>query len=52
MGMKLGSLFLLLLIVVLLFGTKRLRHVGEDLAEAIKSFKKGLKEENRHEEDL
>jgi sec-independent protein translocase protein TatA len=30
---------------VLLFGTKKLRNVGSDLGSAIKSFRKGLQEE-------
>ncbi|MBD8526628.1 Sec-independent protein translocase subunit TatA [Pseudomarimonas arenosa] len=33
-----------LLVVVLLFGTKKLRNVGGDLGAAIRSFKKGLAE--------
>lgn len=31
-----------LVIVVLVFGTKRLKNVGQDLGEAIKGFKKGV----------
>lgn len=38
------SLILILLIVVLLFGTKRMRHLGSDLGEALKGFKKGMGE--------
>ncbi len=49
MGIKLSSLLLILVIVVLLFGTKRLRHIGGDLAEAIKSFRKGLNDKDKHE---
>lgn len=33
------------LIVVLLFGTKKLRNAGSDLGSAIKSFRKGLQDE-------
>jgi len=33
-----------LLIVVLIFGTKKLRNMGKDLGEGIHEFKKGLKE--------
>lgn len=47
MGIKLGSLVVILLIVVLLFGTNRLRNVGEDLAAALKSFRKGMKEDDK-----
>ena len=35
---------IVLLVVVLLFGTKKLRNVGGDLGSAIKSFRKGLNE--------
>jgi sec-independent protein translocase protein TatA len=34
-GFSLGSLILILVIVVLLFGTKRLRTMGEDLGAAL-----------------
>jgi sec-independent protein translocase protein TatA len=33
-----------LLIVVLIFGTKKLRNIGQDLGGAIKGFKDGIKE--------
>jgi len=33
---------IVLLVVVLLFGTKKLRNLGGDLGEAVKGFKKGL----------
>ena len=36
---------IVLVVVVLLFGTKKLRNVGGDLGSAIKSFRKGLQEE-------
>lgn len=45
-GISMGSLLLILIIVLLLFGTKRLRHIGEDLGAALKSFRKGLKDNN------
>lgn len=34
----------LLVIIALVFGTKKLRNVGEDLGAAIKSFKKGMQD--------
>ncbi|WP_022953738.1 twin-arginine translocase TatA/TatE family subunit [Leucothrix mucor] len=37
-----GSLVLILVIVLVLFGTKRLRDAGGDLGGAIKNFKKSL----------
>ncbi len=38
------SLLLILVIVILLFGTKRLQSIGEDLGKALKGFKKGMRE--------
>lgn len=41
------SLLLILLIVVLLFGTKKLRNIGSDLGGAIRSFRKASKDEKK-----
>ena len=35
---------IVLVIVLLIFGTKKLRNVGQDLGGAVKGFKDGLKE--------
>jgi sec-independent protein translocase protein TatA len=35
---------IVLVIVVLVFGTKKLRNIGEDLGSAVKGFKEGMKE--------
>ncbi len=35
-------LLLILLIVVLIFGTKKLRNIGTDLGGAVKGFKEGM----------
>ncbi|MDX1345660.1 MAG: twin-arginine translocase TatA/TatE family subunit [Sedimenticolaceae bacterium] len=43
-GISIWSLILILVIVLLLFGTKRLRNVGSDLGGAIKGFRKAMKE--------
>ena len=37
-----GSLLLTFLVVVVLFGTKKLRTIGEDLGHAVRSFRKAL----------
>jgi sec-independent protein translocase protein TatA len=34
---------IVLLVVVLIFGTKKLRNVGEDLGGAVRGFKEGMK---------
>lgn len=41
-GISPWSLLLILLIVVMIFGTKRLKNVGGDLGGAIKNFKKSM----------
>lgn len=35
---------IVLVIVVLVFGTKKLRNIGEDLGGAVRGFKQGLKD--------
>ena len=39
---SIGHWLIVLLIVVLIFGTKKLRNIGGDLGGAVKEFKKGL----------
>lgn len=39
------QLLIVLLIIVLLFGTKKLRGLGSDLGDAVKGFKKAVSEE-------
>ncbi len=49
-GISIGSLILIFLIAVLLFGTKRLAAMGEDLGSALRNFKKGLLDPQKQEE--
>ena len=44
-GISIWQLLIVLVIVVLIFGTKKLRGMGGDLGSAVKSFKKAIKEE-------
>ena len=44
MGFSLPHLLVVLVIAILVFGTKRLKNIGEDLGGAIKGFKKSLKD--------
>lgn len=41
-GISIWQLAIVLLIVVLIFGTKRLKSIGGDLGGAIKGFKKAM----------
>lgn len=47
-GISIWQLLIILAIVVMLFGTKRLRNMGSDLGEAIKGFRNSI---NDKEED-
>lgn len=49
MGISIWQLVIVLLIVLLLFGAKRLRNVGSDLGSAVKGFKKAVSEEEEKE---
>ena len=51
-GISIWQLLIVLLIVVLIFGTKRIKNIGSDLGGAIKSFRKGLNEAESAESDL
>jgi len=44
MGISPWQLLIILAIVLLLFGTKRLKNIGGDVGGAIKGFKKAMKE--------
>ncbi len=43
-GISIWQLLIVLVIVLLLFGTKRLRNLGSDLGAAFKGFKKAMNE--------
>jgi len=44
MGLSVTHLLVVLAIVVVVFGTKRLRNIGTDLGGAIKGFRSAIKE--------
>jgi sec-independent protein translocase protein TatA len=46
-GISIWQLLIILVIVLLLFGTKRLRNLGGDLGGAIKGFKKSMQEDDK-----
>ncbi|MDX1795953.1 MAG: Sec-independent protein translocase subunit TatA [Hydrogenovibrio sp.] len=51
MGISIWQLLIILAIVLVLFGAKRLRNVGTDLGSAIKGFKNAVKEEDKKSEE-
>ena len=44
-GISIWQLLIIAVIVVLLFGTKKLRGIGSDLGGAVKGFKKAMAED-------
>ena len=44
-GISVWQLLIVLLIVIMLFGTKRLRSLGSDLGSAVKGFRKTMTED-------
>jgi sec-independent protein translocase protein TatA len=44
MGISIWQLLIVLAIILLLFGTKKLRNIGGDLGGAVKGFKNAVKE--------
>ena len=43
MGLSTTHLIIFLLIVIVIFGTKKLRNMGSDLGSAVKNFKDGMR---------
>ena len=50
-GIGIWQLLIILLIVVMLFGTKKLRNIGSDLGGALKGFKTAMKDEDAEKEE-
>lgn len=50
MGISIWQLLIILAIVLVLFGAKRLKNVGSDLGGAIKGFKSAVKDEEEKKE--
>ncbi len=44
MGLSTTHLIIFLIIIVVIFGTKKLRNIGSDLGGAVKGFKDGMKD--------
>jgi sec-independent protein translocase protein TatA len=44
MGFSTTHLLIFLVIIVVIFGTKKLRNIGSDLGGAVKGFKDGMKD--------
>lgn len=51
-GISIWQLLIILAIVVLVFGTKRLKTLGGDLGGALKSFRKAMDQDEDKDKDL
>jgi sec-independent protein translocase protein TatA len=50
-GISIWQLAIILIIVMLLFGTKKLRNIGSDLGGAVKGFKKAMSDAEKSEDN-
>ena len=50
-GISIWQLLIILVIVLLLFGTKRLKNIGSDLGNAVKGFKGAMSEGEKEDKD-
>ncbi|HKM96489.1 MAG TPA: Sec-independent protein translocase subunit TatA [Buttiauxella sp.] len=50
-GISIWQLLIIVVIVVLLFGTKKLGSIGSDLGASIKGFKKAMSDDEDKEKD-
>jgi sec-independent protein translocase protein TatA len=50
-GISIWQLLIILVIVVLLFGTKRLKNIGSDLGGAVKGFRSAMSDADKGEEE-
>ena len=50
-GISIWQLLIILVIVVLLFGTKKIKSLGGDLGSAVKGFKKAVSEDDAEFDD-
>lgn len=51
MGISIWQLLIILAIVLLLFGAKRLRNLGTDLGASVKGFREAMKDGEKEDDD-
>jgi len=49
-GLSIGHLLVVLVIILLVFGTKKLKNIGADLGDAVKGFRSAMSAGEREEE--
>jgi sec-independent protein translocase protein tatA/E homolog len=51
-GLSPAQMIILLVVVLLVFGTKKLRNAGSDLGAAVKGFKKAMSDEEKKDAEF
>ena len=51
-GLSIWHWLIVLLVVMIVFGTKKLRNIGTDLGGAVRGFKEGIKESADKPDDV
>lgn len=51
-GICIGSLLVIFLGMLIIFGARVIRNIGGDFSESVKSFREGLKEETNKNDDV
>ena len=51
-GLSPSQMIILLVVVLLVFGTKKLRNAGSDLGAAVKGFKKAMSDEEKKDAEF
>ena len=49
-GISLWQILIILVVILILFGGKKIRTMGSDLGEGLKGFKKAIKDEDKSSE--
>lgn len=48
MGLSIGHIILFAIVVIVIFGTAKLKNLGKDVGGAVKDFKNAVQEENKN----
>lgn len=51
-GISIWQLLIILVIILLIFGTKKLRNIGSDLGGAVKGFKDSMNDDKKEEDEV
>lgn len=52
LGLSFGHIALFALVLILIFGTSKLKNLGQDLGSVIKDFKKSIQEDEQTENQI